>query len=258
MSVVGYANIASAPMPPSINHVQALFAKYGATGGLWNFSDTSTLRQNSDGTGAVAVGDPVGYAEDLSGGVNHLIQAVAAARPVLQQDAAGRNYLAFDGVDDCLKTSPVYTLACPVYIATAITRLGSSTEIYVAVAVNGNNYGGLGSTTGSKGRNILRHNTLGQILTEQATLTLGVHVLDGLSIAGTTDVACDGCAPTTGANAWTSESVSAAQFGVSSAIGGAASAHHAYGGMFFFAQPAAGDRRLIQAWLGSLSGVTLV
>ena len=38
---------------------------------------------------------------------NHAFQATATSRPVLQQDASGRHYLSFDGVDDFLQTSSI-------------------------------------------------------------------------------------------------------------------------------------------------------
>lgn len=43
---------------------------------LWlDASDISTLKQNSDGTGSVANGDPVGYWQDKSGDGNHAVQS---------------------------------------------------------------------------------------------------------------------------------------------------------------------------------------
>lgn len=58
------------------------------------------VRANSDGSGAVAVGDSVGWVEDLSGNGNHASQVTATARAFLRKDAAGY-YLDPDGVDDC-------------------------------------------------------------------------------------------------------------------------------------------------------------
>lgn len=89
---------------PSLTaQVQALFAKYGAAGGMWDATDLSTLRQNSDGTGAVTTaGTPVGYAEDLSGNGWHQIQATASARPAIAIDGNGVYFLQPDGVDDFL------------------------------------------------------------------------------------------------------------------------------------------------------------
>lgn len=74
----------------------------GVQGGWWDISDLSSLRQNSDGTGAVAVGDPVGYIADKSGNGMHMIQPTAAARPLLQQDINGNYRVEYDGVDDTL------------------------------------------------------------------------------------------------------------------------------------------------------------
>lgn len=50
---------------------------------LWaDCSDLSTLKQNSDGTGAVtSSGNPVGYILDKSGNGNHLIQPTASLKP---------------------------------------------------------------------------------------------------------------------------------------------------------------------------------
>lgn len=77
----------------------ALFAA-GEQGGWYDPSDLASMSQNSDGTGAAAVGSPVGRMLDKSGRANHVTQATAAARPVLRQDAGGRYYLEADGVDD--------------------------------------------------------------------------------------------------------------------------------------------------------------
>lgn len=68
----------------------------GEEGAWYDPSDLSTMFQNSDGTTAVAVGDPVGYIEDKSGNGNHAIQATSAKRPTLRQ-AGSLYYLEFDG-----------------------------------------------------------------------------------------------------------------------------------------------------------------
>lgn len=82
-----------------------LFAD-GVTKGAWyDPSDLATMFQNSNGTGAVAIGDPVGYIADKSGNGYHAIQATAAARPVLRRDVQGRYYLEADGTDDVLAAS---------------------------------------------------------------------------------------------------------------------------------------------------------
>jgi hypothetical protein len=74
--------------------------------GIWyDPSDLSTMFQNSDGTTAVAVGDPVGYIADKSGNGFHAIQTSSTKRPILRQDAGGKYYLEFDGSNDFLITA---------------------------------------------------------------------------------------------------------------------------------------------------------
>ena len=74
--------------------------------GIWYDIHPDYLFQNSNGTGAVTVGDPVGYVTDRSGNGNHATQATSAARPVLRQSGA-LYYLEFDGVDDFLETASI-------------------------------------------------------------------------------------------------------------------------------------------------------
>ena len=80
----------------------SLFAS-GEQGAWYDPSDLTTLFQNSDGTTAVAVGDPVGYLGDKSGNNNHAIQATSAKRPTLRQ-AGSLYYLEFEGAQG-LRTS---------------------------------------------------------------------------------------------------------------------------------------------------------
>ena len=77
--------------------------------GVWyDPSDLSTLFQDSAGTVPVtATGQPVGRILDKSGRGNHATQATTASKPILQQDANGKYYLAFDGVDDGMATAAV-------------------------------------------------------------------------------------------------------------------------------------------------------
>ena len=77
-------------------------------GAWYDPSDMSTLFQDSAGTVPVtAVEQPVGLILDKSGRGNHATQATATSRPVLQQDASGRYYLSFDGVDDWMLTNSI-------------------------------------------------------------------------------------------------------------------------------------------------------
>jgi hypothetical protein len=75
--------------------------------GVWyDPSDFANMFQDSAGTTPVtAVGQPVGKILDKSGRGNHALQATTANRPVLQQDGAGRYYLAFNGTNSSLATA---------------------------------------------------------------------------------------------------------------------------------------------------------
>lgn len=81
----------------------ALFG--GAVGAYYDFGDLASVWQDSAGTVAGVVGQPVGRISDKSGNGNHAMQATAGARPVLFADAAGRTYVQSDGVDDWLRGS---------------------------------------------------------------------------------------------------------------------------------------------------------
>ena len=84
----------------------ALFAN-GEEGAWYDPSDLSTLFQSSDGTTAVAVGDPVGYIADKSGNGNHAIQATSAKRPILR-NSGSLYWLEFASLQSsCLKTGDI-------------------------------------------------------------------------------------------------------------------------------------------------------
>jgi hypothetical protein len=77
--------------------------------GIWlDPSDFSTMYQDAAGTTPVtAVGQSVGLVKDKSGRGNNASQATAGNRPVLQRDAAGLYYLAFNGTSSALSTASV-------------------------------------------------------------------------------------------------------------------------------------------------------
>lgn len=86
-------------------------------------SDLSTLKQNSDGTGAVTTaGDPVGYMADKSGNGRHLLQATSGSRPTYQVDSNGKPYLLFDGTDDYLVLNPM-AISLPVDWVAGVRQL---------------------------------------------------------------------------------------------------------------------------------------
>ena len=78
--------------------------------GWYDSYDLSSLAQNTDGTGAVAVGDQVGYWQDKSPTAAHVTQGTAVNRPTLTASAVnGRDALVFDGSNDNLAKTSGYT-----------------------------------------------------------------------------------------------------------------------------------------------------
>jgi hypothetical protein len=75
----------------------------GHDGVYWNPTDTANIFQVSDGTTAGVVGQPVGYATDLSGNGNHLTQSTAGLRTTLTA-----NSMLFDGTDDWMQYTPQF------------------------------------------------------------------------------------------------------------------------------------------------------
>lgn len=101
----------------------------GEQGAWYDPSDLSTLFQlSTDTTPNVTVGDPVGKILDKSGRGNHATQTTLPARPILRQDAAGRYYLEFDGIDDFLFTGNVnFTGTDKITVCAGIRKLSDTT-----------------------------------------------------------------------------------------------------------------------------------
>lgn len=114
-----------------------LFAA-GEQGVWYDPSDFSTMFQDSAGsTPVTAVGQPVGRILDKSGRGNHATQATAAARPVLQQDANGKYYLAFDGVDDSMATAAInFTATNKMSVFAGLRKLSDAAAIIVELGIN--------------------------------------------------------------------------------------------------------------------------
>ena len=110
MSIIGYTNLTAAPLPLFLTaQVQALFAKYSAAGGMWDFTDMATLFQDSAGTTPVtAASQPVGRVLDISGLGATMHQPSAGGRPIY--NGAG---ITFDGVDDGVATASNLVLGSP-------------------------------------------------------------------------------------------------------------------------------------------------
>jgi hypothetical protein len=91
----------SAPFVEEIiptSEIQAIITSLGAVNAaLYDFTDSASIFQDVSAAVPAALGDPIGRVNDLSGFVNHQIQATATARPLVAVNGG-----AFDGIDDIL------------------------------------------------------------------------------------------------------------------------------------------------------------
>jgi hypothetical protein len=106
-----------------------LFAN-GEQGVWYDPSDFSTLFQDAAGTIPVtAVEQPVGRINDKSGRGNHASQSTATSRPVLKQDANGKYYLLFDGIDDSFATASIdFTSTDKMSVFAGVRKLSDATQ----------------------------------------------------------------------------------------------------------------------------------
>lgn len=102
-------------------------------GGWYDPADASTIWSDAAGTVPASVGSPVGRVADKSGRGNHLVQTVAAARPVLRADAEGRVFIEFDGVDDHLATAAATPVMAQPVTAVVAAAFGAGTSPYERV-----------------------------------------------------------------------------------------------------------------------------
>lgn len=103
--------------------ILAMFAS-GEAGAFYDTADLSTMYQDSAGTTAAVVGQPVGRINDKSGRGNHATQATTAAQPILRQDSNGNYYLEFAGH----RLSATFVIAQPWDRVSAIRQITSSTS----------------------------------------------------------------------------------------------------------------------------------
>jgi len=103
--------------------VQALFSKYSAEGGMWDYTNSDRLRQNDNGTTAVSNGNTVGWVEDLSGLGKHRTNSNASRRPVWSSSG----HVVFDGVDDELNVTAVFSANRPgLFVGGCVRNVGGT------------------------------------------------------------------------------------------------------------------------------------
>lgn len=121
--------------PANIFTPAALFAT-GVNGAWYDPSDLSTMFQDAAGTTPVtAVGQPVGRILDKSGRGNHAYNPSgnSANFPVLQQDGAGRYFLAFNGVNQWLQTNSIdFTYGDKMFVSAGVRKLSDASVGVIA------------------------------------------------------------------------------------------------------------------------------
>jgi len=156
-------------------------------GAWYDPSDLTTLFQNSNGTTAVAVGDPVGYIADKSGNTNHAIQATSDRRPVLRE-AGGLYYLEFDGANSCLATSAIdFSGGDQMSLSTGARKEGSSNQMIAELSDNIANNAGTFRLFGNS--TLWRYSSKGSSLVSGTASPYNAPVTSILT--GTSDISAD-------------------------------------------------------------------
>lgn len=109
----------------------SLFAS-GEAGAFYDVSDLTSMFQDSAGTTAAVVGQPVGRINDKSGRGNHATQATTSLKPILRSD--GTNYyLEFDGADDFLTAPSVnFTATDKMTVAAGVQKASDAVRGMIA------------------------------------------------------------------------------------------------------------------------------
>ena len=107
--------------PPPAGFAPSDLFTVGVKGAWYDPSDLSTLFQDTAGaTPVAAAGQTVARVNDKSGNGNHLLQAIAGARPTYQVDGNGKGYLAFNGTSNYLSVASRFGLVADPAMTVAV------------------------------------------------------------------------------------------------------------------------------------------
>ena len=123
-------------VPPAFNPATLFSA--GQQGVWYDPSDFTSMFQDVAGTVPVtAVGQAVARINDKSGRGYHATQATAPSRPILRQDANGKYYLEFDGLDDSLSTLAInFTATNKATLCGGYNVIGTGTGIFAEISAS--------------------------------------------------------------------------------------------------------------------------
>lgn len=244
----------------------SLFAA-GEQGAWYDVSDITTMFQDAAGTIPVtAAGQPVGRINDKSGRGNHATQSTAGARPILQQDAGSRWYLALDGTDDVLSSNTLTQLVAPWEFWAGVditTGGGILTNLFSLSQVNGvittDSTEGLFQRSDGAVRNIASSSRIAAGTSYVATLTSGFTIGNRFIAKATAETGPDQLRATTvngtatAAAVYTGTPSTTPRFNIGANAGGAV--WRFYGGLAIDRALAPGEATQLDNWFKARMGL---
>lgn len=167
-----------------------------------------------------------------------------------------------DAVDDCMAEAGTHTLSVPVWVVMAAEKVTEASTGFFGSFLNSTNLAAIfNSSSNSRAQGSLRITSLGNINKLSSNNKLPVnekHVVDSLSIAGTTGIRVDAAADGTVANAWTTETIAGCKIAIANGSPTtAATLHRFYGGAVVLADSGTTMRAAMRTWLGRKIGLTI-
>lgn len=168
--------------------------------------------------------------------------------------------LRFDGVDDCLIEAGTHTMALPVYMIAAISKVADGTTVFCGSRKGNSDYVVLANSTTGRVSNAIRSTALAQVSpvcgnNEAPPATK--FVFDGLHVAGTSSVRVNNNTEVTAVNLWTTETLTLSKIQIASTTGSVAAAHDFFGSIYLLANPGASGRANAKRYLGNKIGLSL-
>lgn len=203
------------------------------------------VKANVDGTGAVSVGDPVAFIEDISGNGNHATQLTPTARALLQQDAGGKYYLQPDAADDYYRFTDVPVSADGGRI---IAVSGRDTTVSQSAVIVGNTDGPGGYLAQIDGYWYYRSSATPVVSSVEAAIPASViaSIRDGVPYLRVDDSEFTNAVPPYSINPF------GVLFRYDGDGGSSYSAFTYYGGVLGILEPSTDDIALVKRWLDQL------
>jgi hypothetical protein len=176
MGIIKINNVISGGQTTALSGARSKISKTFSPTSLANLAlwldagDRDTLKQNSNGTGAVtAVNDPIGYWGDKSGTGKHFIQETSGSRPFYALEA-GQYVVKMTGTQFMTKAAPVFSANSPL-------------TFFIAYKNNGGTWATIYSAGGTGGFLLRNYLSTGQfeVVANNATVTRSTSSFIGAS-----------------------------------------------------------------------------